>query len=161
MPLIIDRQPVAEDSWIRVSSAEGLEQSGDLLLDWALWQSHGEALKARGGRCGVVIDGEVELDDLAPHLADLDLVAVAFPSFADGRGFSQARLLRQRYGFKGQIRAVGDVTWDRLRFMARCGIDAYEIAAERYSDAMLRAFDEISVCYQGAEDDPRPLYRQR
>ncbi|HEY5717947.1 MAG TPA: DUF934 domain-containing protein [Motiliproteus sp.] len=160
MPLIIDRQPVAADNWIRVGSSEGLDQPGDLLLEWSVWLEQGAALKGRAGQLGVVIDGSVELDDLAPHLADLALVAVAFPSFTDGRGFSQARLLRQRYGYKGQLRAVGDVTWDRLRFMARCGFDAFEIAADRYSDDMLRAFDEISVRYQGAEDDPRPLYRQ-
>lgn len=160
MPLIIDRQPVAADSWIRVDSEEALNQAGDLLVDFALWQQHRDALKARGGKLGVVVDGDTDLDALVADLDQLALVAIAFPSFADGRGFSQARILRQHHGFKGEIRAVGDVTWDRLRFMARCGINAYDVPAERYSDAMLRAFDEITVCYQGAEDDPRPIYRQ-
>lgn len=159
MPLIIDRQPAA-DRWIRVENEEGLNQSGDLLVDFALWTEHADALKARDGGLGVVIDGDTELDQLVPDLDRLALVAVAFPSFADGRGFSQARILRQHYGYSGEIRAVGDVTWDRLRYMARCGINAYEVPAERYSDDMLSAFDEITVCYQGAEDDPRPIYRQ-
>ncbi|WP_210396071.1 DUF934 domain-containing protein [Motiliproteus sediminis] len=159
MPLIIDRQPAA-DTWVRVDSEEGLKQSGDLLVDFALWLEHADQLKARDGRLGVVIDGDSELDPLLSDLDRLALVAVAFPSFADGRGFSLARMLRQHHGFTGEIRAVGDVTWDRLRYMARCGINAYDVPAERYSDDMLSAFDEITVCYQGAEDDPRPIYRQ-
>lgn len=160
MPLIINQQRVDDDNWQRIESEEQLELTGDRIVDWSLWQAHKAALKARDGRLGVRIDGDVDLAELAADLPGLDLVAVNFPSFADGRGFSQARLLRGRYGFKGQVRAVGDVTWDRLRFMSRCGFDALEVAEERYSDEMLRAFDEISVRYQGAEDDSRPLYRQ-
>ena len=160
MPLIIDKKTAADDSWIRIESEEQLTLSGDRLVDWALFQAHADQFLSGAGKLGVRIDGDVELDDLAPYLNKLAMVAVTFPTFADGRGFSQARVLRQRYGFAGEVRAVGDVTWDRLRYMARCGINAFDVPADRYSDDMLRAFDEIAVCYQGAEDDPRPIYRQ-
>ncbi len=169
MPLITKQQRVGEDSWNYIAGEETaatsvdalIAEPGDLLVDWTLWLQHRQQLLQRGGRLGVKIDGDLDLAELAPDLDKLALVAVNFPSFADGRGFSQARLLRQSYGFKGELRAVGDVTWDRLRFMHRCGFDSFDIAEDRYSDAMFRAFSEISVSLQGAVDDPRPLYRQQ
>ncbi len=106
------------------------------------------------------ISGDNDLEELAPDLDKLALVAIDFPSFADGRGFSLARLLKQRYDFQGEIRAVGEVTWDRLRYMQRCGFDTFDIAEDRYDDDIFRAFGEIEVRLQGAVDDPRPIYRQ-
>ncbi|WP_207062796.1 DUF934 domain-containing protein [Motiliproteus sp. SC1-56] len=160
MPLIINQQRVNDDTWLRVSEEQPLPSAGDRLVPWALWCEHKATLKAAEGRLGVLIEPDQELEALAPDLPDLALVAINFPSFADGRGFSLARLLREKYGFTGQVRAVGAVSWDRLRFMARCGFDALEVPEERYSDDMLQAFDEISVRYQGAADDPRPLFRR-
>ncbi len=167
MPLIIDQQPATNDSWNYRASKEGgcadlstLAEDADLLVDWSCWQQCREQLLSRTGRVGVKINGAVEVQELVADLDKLALVAVDFPSFADGRGFSQARLLRDSYGFSGQLRAVGDVTWDRLRFMHRCGFNAYEVAEERYSEEMLAAFKEISVRLQGGCDDSRPAYRQ-
>jgi len=168
MPLIINKQRVSADSWTDVTGEEQLsleqfllEHSGEsLLLSWEQWQNNRQQLLADGRRLGVRIANDLELEELSQDLEKLSLIAVDFPMFGDGRAFSQARLLRQRYGFSGQIRATGDVTWDRLNFMQRCGIDAFEIADNRYSDEMLSAFDEITVHMQGAADDPRPIYRQ-
>lgn len=163
MPLLIDQQPVSDDRWISISDLEQLQAQAadtDLILDWALYAEQAQALAGRTGLLGVAIPNDLDLHQLTPLLSQLALVALDFPSFADGRAFSQAQLLR-RAGFSGQIRARGDVTWDRLRFMHRCGIDAMEIAAERYTPEMLRAFSEISVRNQGAADDPQPLYRQQ
>ncbi|MCW8886376.1 MAG: DUF934 domain-containing protein [Motiliproteus sp.] len=167
MPLIIDQQPVQQDSWTYLASEEGVApdlssvaDSSDLLVDWSCFQQCKEQLLGRSGGLGVRIDGFANLDELSCDLDQLSLVAIEFPSFADGRGFSQARLLRDSLGFAGQIRAVGDVTWDRLRFMHRCGFDAMEVSEDRYSEDMLKAFGEIEVRLQGAADDPRPIYRQ-
>ncbi|OMH33766.1 DUF934 domain-containing protein [Motiliproteus sp. MSK22-1] len=169
MPLIINQQRAELDSWTSLlgdESAGGEEVlsvdqlSGDLLVSWEQWQKNRPALLSHDGRVGVKIDNDFELGDLIEDLDKLSLIALEFPVFSDGRAFSQARLLRQRYGYQGEIRAVGDVTWDRLRFMHRCGINAYEIAEDRYSDEMLEAFQEITVQLQGAADDPRPIYRQ-
>lgn len=167
MPLIIDQQPVIQDSWHYLASEDGaspdlsnLASKSDVLVDWVCWQQCREQLLSHDGRVGVKINGAVEVEALAADLEKLALVAVDFPSFADGRGFSQARLLKDSYGFSGELRAVGDVTWDRLRFMHRCGFNAYEIAEDRYSEPMLKAFSEISVRLQGASDDSRPIYRQ-
>ena len=160
MPLLIDQKPVDNDHWVRVDEADQLTQNGALLVDWALFADNQAALLARDGDLGVAIPNDLDVAELQPLLEKLALIAVDFPSFADGRAFSQARLLR-RAGFSGQIRACGDVTWDRLRFMHRCGIDAMQIADERFDPAMTRAFSEISVRNQGAADDPNPIYRQQ
>mgnify|MGYP003630188207 CR=1 FL=1 len=163
MPLLINQQPVSDDRWISINDLEQLQAQtadADLILDWSLYQEQAGALAARNGKLGVAIGNDVDISELLPLLSQLALIAVDFPSFSDGRAFSQARLLR-RAGFRGQVRARGDVTWDRLRFMHRCGIDAMEIAEDRYSPEMLHAFSEISVRNQGAADDPQPSYRQQ
>ncbi|MGB5063692.1 MAG: DUF934 domain-containing protein, partial [Candidatus Competibacter sp.] len=81
------------------------------------------------------------------------------PKFSDGRAYSQARLLRERHGYRGEIRAVGDVLRDQLFFMARCGFDAFEPRADRSLEDALAAFGDFSASYQPAADQPLPLYR--
>ncbi len=164
MPLLINQQLVDQDSWQRADEAADFSSASvpapaDLLVSWEQWQGAREVLLARGGRLGIQIPNDLDLSELAADLPSLALVAIDFPSFGDGRAFSLARLLRQRYGFSGQVRATGDVTWDRLRFMQRCGFDAMEIAEERFSPEMAKAFTEISVNYQGAADGIAPLYQ--
>jgi len=159
MPLLIDRQIVNDDSWQLVEEAEALPQQGDLLLPLALYLEQREALAGHDGRIAVRINGD---DDLAPVLAAPDrfpMIAIEFPIFRDGRGFSLARILR-REGFKGELRAVGAPLRDQLGYMERCGINAFEFGDEVFKDAFLDAFGEISVRYQGSSDDPRPIYLQ-
>lgn len=98
---------------------------------------------------------------LAEHLSALDAIAVEFPKSTDGRGFSIARLVRERLGWRGELRAVGAVALDQLSFMARCGFDAFALRDGEDVDACLRAFREISLHYQGDVADPRPLFRRR
>lgn len=98
---------------------------------------------------------------LADHLVSLEAIAVDFPKPTDGRGFSTARLLRERLGWRGELRAVGAVAFDQLSFMARCGFDAFALREGEDPDACMRAFREMNVRYQGDVDDPRPLFRRR
>ncbi|MBR9884767.1 MAG: DUF934 domain-containing protein [Oceanospirillales bacterium] len=159
MPLLIDRQIVNENGWLLVEEAETLPQSGDLLLPLALYLECGETLKGHKGRIAVKVNGD---DDLTPVLESKDLfamIAIEFPAFRDGRGFSLARILR-RAGYKGELRAVGSPARDQLGYMERCGFNAFEFADEEFSDDFLKAFGEISVRYQGSSDDPRPVYLQ-
>lgn len=166
MPLINTDQIVSNDPWLLIRGenaadelAAQLSSDQPLLVEWALWLENKEALVARQADVSVVIDGTADWDVFSAESANFKLVAIDFPSFGDGRGFSQARLLR-RHGFSGEIRAVGDVTWDRLRYMKRCGFDTFSIAEDRYSETIYQSFDEINVCLQGSADDPRPIYRQ-
>ena len=87
-------------------------------------------------------------------------MAVDFPVFRDGRGYSTAFLLRQRLGFTRELRAIGDVLRDQVDFMRRCGFDAYAVRADKNIEDALNGFGEISVRYQGAIDEPRPLFRR-
>ena len=103
-------------------------------------------------------------DDVEPHLAvllPLPLLAIAFPRFTDGRGYSLGRLLRERHGYRGELRAVGNVLRDQLFYMHRCGFDAFELQPGKSVTEALEAFAELSVRYQAAVDEPRPLFRRR
>lgn len=98
---------------------------------------------------------------LKAHLSVLAAIAIDFPKPTDGRGFSIGVLLRQRVGWRGELRAVGAVAHDQLAFMARCGFDAFDLREGEDAAACLGAFDEIAVRYQGDVNDPRPLFKRR
>lgn len=158
MPLLINREPVENDSWTLVDE-DTLQQSGDIIVPLALYLENQDSLSNRDGSLAVQVSGDDNIDTVLENPNRFPLIAVFFPAVRDGRGFSIARLLK-RAGFTGQIRATGDVSHDRLDFMTRCGFDALEIPADRYSEEVHNAFSEFSVRYQGAEDDSRPVYRQ-
>jgi len=112
----------------------------------------------------VLEPGSENTDDLAA-LADrigaLRVIAVNFPKFGDGRGYSIARLLRERYGYKGELRAVGVVARDQLRHMAQCGFDSFLLRDGEDVQAALAAFDDFSEAYQASAAQPVPLFRRR
>jgi uncharacterized protein (DUF934 family) len=123
-----------------------------------VWLKHVEILRTLP-RIGVLLAGSDDPAQLATDLAHLHLIAIEFPKFTDGRGFSAARLLRERYGFKGEIRAVGAYLPDQIYYLRRCGFDAFEVPDERADDA-LGCWMPFSEPYQGAVDRP-PLYHRR
>lgn len=103
-------------------------------------------------------------DHFEIHIAQLqrlELIAVDFPSFKDGRGYSIATLLRSRYGWTGELRAIGDVLRDQLNYLRRCGFDAFAVRANKDIHDAIHSFSRYSVTYQGAVDDSFPLFRQR
>jgi uncharacterized protein (DUF934 family) len=113
-------------------------------------------------------DGEVlrvePTDDLAAvagRLAGAARVEVSFPKFGDGRGFSTARLLRERYGYKGELRAIGHVVRDHLYYMEQCGFDAFLLQEGEDPAEALTAFDDYSEAYQATARQPVPLFRRR
>lgn len=95
------------------------------------------------------------------HFAALPLIAVRFPSFTDGRGYSIARLLRERLGFRGELRAVGDIARDQLHYLARCGFDSFELREGEDVATAKAALAAFSDAYQAAVDQPVPLFRRR
>jgi uncharacterized protein (DUF934 family) len=98
---------------------------------------------------------------LAASLGALKVVAVNFPKFGDGRGYSIARLLRERYGYRGELRAVGQVARDNLYFMAQCGFDAFQLRESEDPQEALAAFNDFSETYQATAARPQPLFRRR
>jgi uncharacterized protein (DUF934 family) len=156
---IIRNRKIVEDGFIHVPDGTELPASGDLIVSLERYLELRSALQGR--KVGVRLRSDQEAKLVADLLPDLTLIAIEFPGFKDGRGYTTARLLRERYAYKGELRAVGDVLRDQLYFMERCGFDAFELKAGKDIDGALQAFQEFSVTYQGATDDPRPLFRRR
>lgn len=158
---IIDRDNViTEDAWQLV--ADDVEvPAGDVIVSVGRWQAESATLVAREGRLGVLLTGDTPVETIAGGLERFGLIALAFPKFSDGRCYSHARLLRQRHGYEGEIRAVGDVRRDQLFFMRRCGIDSFALCEDREMEDAVKAFEEFSVRYQAAADDAEPIYRYR
>ena len=135
--------------------------SGAAIVPLSLWKERRDELAARRVPIGVWLKPD---DDPAAIAADLDqfsMVAVHFPKFADGRGYSTAALLRTRYGYRGELRAFGDVGRDQLFYLARCGFDAFKLAPHRDPEDALASFTDFTIRYQGSVDDPVPLFRKR
>jgi len=160
MPLIKNKQLAANDSYTLVADDAELPAAGDVIVGLARFLANEAALRARASKLGVRIDPEDEVNEAAKVLGKVDLVALSFPKFGDGRAYSKARLFRERFGYTGELRAVGEVLADQLQYMSRCGIDAFALAEGKDVAAAIRALDDFSVTYQGATDDPRPLYRR-
>jgi len=167
MATLIKNANIATDSWLRLDwTADGglptVPAIGDVLIPLGLWQGLAdELLDRRTGRIGVWLDSHEDPAALADSLGRIALIAVRFPQFTDGRGYSIARLLRERHGWQGELRAFGDVQRDQLHYLARCGFDAFELNDGIEAEAALSAFRDFSDSYQAAADQPLPLYRRR
>jgi len=98
---------------------------------------------------------------LADRIGNLTVIAISFPKFGDGRGYSIARLLRERYGYKGELRAVGEVARDHLHAMTQCGFDTFELRAGEDPQEALKAFGDFGEAYQASAAQPIPLFRRR
>jgi uncharacterized protein (DUF934 family) len=160
---IIKDQVIVEDSWERLLEIEpdvGLP-AGDVIIPFAYWLKHKDTLTNRKGKLGVCISGDDDTHEVAKDIEHFDLIALDFPVFADGRSYSHARLLRDRYSFKGELRAVGDVLRDQLFYMLRCGINSFQLRQDKDLEDALKAFSEISVKYQTAADGAEPIYKYR
>ncbi|MDB4972590.1 MAG: Oxidoreductase in sulfite reduction [Myxococcaceae bacterium] len=160
MALIKDKHLVSDDPWISVADDQPIPDSGDVIVGYARFDREDKDLTLRNGRLGLRIDPEDDLLQVVTHLPKVGVLAINFPKFGDGRGYTKARLLRERYGYKGELRAVGEVLGDQLFFMLRCGFNAFELAPGKNVELALKCFDDFSVTYQAATDDPRPLYRR-
>lgn len=160
MRRVIRNRAIMEDAWVHVADDEALP-AGDVIVSLERWQAEREALAAHAGRVGVRIHGATDLTELAPAVHELPVVALEFPAFKDGRCLSHARVLRERYGYTGELRAVGDVLRDQLAFMERVGIDTFEIREDRSPEDALRAFREFSSFYQVNPRGRTPLEIRR
>ena len=166
MAIIIKDKQVAADPWQRLElgsdgSLPAVPASGDIIVPLALWQERRDELLARPGRLGVWLNSNEEPAAIAEDLRLFGVVAVNFPKFIDGRGFSIGRLLRERYGWKGELRAVGDVFRDQLFFLSSCGFNAFALRAGEDPQEALAAFRDFSETYQGSVKQPLPLFRRR
>jgi len=160
MPLVEHGQIVA-DPWTAVADDAPLPAEGPVIVSLVRWQAERDALTAAGRRVGVRLAAAERVEAIADDLARLALVALEFPAFRDGRAYSKARILRERHGFTGQIRAVGNVLRDQFLFMHRCGFDALEVTDAAEAEAWQAELTRFSVFFQPAADDGVPAPQQR
>lgn len=160
MPLIKNGH-LADDPWAALADDAVLPPTGPVIVSLPRFRSERDALLARGAPLGVRLKSSELAAEIGADAPRLDLAAIEFPVFRDGRGYSTARLLRERWGFAGELRAVGNVLRDQLLFMDRCGFDAFEVENEDAVAAWEKALAEFSVFYQPATDARVPARLQR
>jgi uncharacterized protein (DUF934 family) len=154
------RMVLANDPFTHVDDDEALPP-GDVIISLARFQAEGDRLLSQGRAVGVRLEAAEAAEALAYDLPRLALVALAFPKFRDGRHYSNARVLRERYGFKGEVRAVGDVLREQALFMLRCGMDAFEPADGSTPEQWEHATRRFRHVYQRAADGREPAFAER
>lgn len=147
MPLIKNGTH-AEDTWTRIEGEAPIPDDGDIIIDAVRLKDDPMILRPRQGRLGVLLMNTVNAQELAPHLAKLSLIALEFPSFNDGRAFSQARVIRHELGFTGEIRATGKPMADQASHLVRCGFDAIETTSRQPIEIWQRAMVAVRNVYQ-------------
>lgn len=154
---------VSADPWT-LALTEDSASDGPRILSLEAWLQRQPEAVLRGlepSADGVCLQPDDEAEQLQPYLAVLPLIAVLFPSFRDGRGYSQAYLLRTRIGWTGELRAVGDVLRDQLSHMRQCGFDAFAVREDKSVEDALKGLNGMSVLYGRSAIEPRPLFRRR
>ena len=162
MPRLIRDRAIVEDRFTLLraaSSPAGVPEGVPVIVPKALWLERRAALIARGD-VGVWLAPTDHPGSLAEDIARLQVIAIDFPQFSDGRGYSSARLLRERYRYSGELRAIGDVQRDQLYYLAQCGFDAFQIPDSIDVDGALAGFDDFSDGYQ-ATTSHLPWFRRR
>lgn len=152
MPVLVKDQQIVADSWQLLETIPDYVPTNAIVPIEQLANTNANA---------AWVEGDVEIDDIGKKLAKLDLVAVHFPMFADGRGLSLGTLLRNRYGFEGELRAIGEVQPDLTPFMRRCGFDAFVLESEHAAKTAIQCMTSMSDFYQGSVIQPEPAYRRK
>ena len=168
---IIKERRLQDDAWKVVTLADGQSAEdarlpyGPLLVPLAVWKASKQCLIAReyehGTPLGIWLAPEDDVAEIAQDIDDFTVIAVHFPKFADGRGYSTARLLRERYGYDGELRAFGDIGRDQIFFLNRVGFDAFVIGEGKNAEEALAGFNDFPEGYQGDAVQPLPLFRRR
>ncbi len=139
---------------------DNLPEGNNVLVPLKYWNAHRSDIQAGEQRTGVVLQPDETPDQISGDLADIPVIAINFPGFADGRGFSIARLLRERHGFAGELRAIGAPIRDQLTYLSRVGFNAFQLA-EHYDPAeALASLHDFRDNYQASADQPVPLFRR-
>jgi uncharacterized protein (DUF934 family) len=165
--LILDGKVVANEWRLLPLTDEDTQISasalapGKVILPYSVWQPLRGALQARNNEIGVWLDSDETAGQIGEHAKELPLIAIHFPAFTDGRGFTSARQLRERYGFQGELRAVGAFMRDQLTYLRRCGVNAFAYEGEQPLAGLLESLNDFSESYQAAVDQPLPIFRRR
>ncbi len=162
---IIKNNAVVNDDWnvLRLGAGETPETvtvpSGKALVPLKVWLAQRDVLQKRAD-IGVWFASDERVETLQDELAKFPVIAVDFPKFGDGRGYTIAYRLRKRAGYRGELRAIGDVLRDQLFYMRRAGFDAYAVRADKDIHEALQSLLDFSITYQASADEAQPLFRR-
>ena len=146
MKIIKDKQ-IVEDSWVHLADETTLS-SGNITVSLTRWKQEQTTLSNYNGDIGIRLTPDDTLDDISTDLNNIPLIALEFPAFTDGRSFSHARLLRERYQFTGEIRAIGNYMLDQVFYLMRVGVNAFELTNTKELNVALNSMSDFSVRYQ-------------
>lgn len=166
MPKLIKDGLIVDNTWALIAKAEGDAAAvevpaGQVLIPVAVWLAQKDQLQNRTD-IGIWFDSDEAADLIGEDANRFAVIGVNFPLFMDGRSFSTARLLRERYGFKGELRAVGNFIRDQLCYLRRCGVNAFAFAnPEANLEEAVKSLTDLQEYYQASVDQPLPLFRRR
>lgn len=158
MSIIINRK-LQTNQWSHLPDDAPLT-AGDVTVSLSRRLGGADDFDGHDGRIGIRLQPGDNVEDVAPFVDGLALIAIEFDKFTEGRGYSQAYLLRERYGFEGELRAIG-ARRDHVMYMERCGINAFEPASPDTAEDLMQGFDEIDVRYQPSHDRVPLIFRRR
>ncbi len=168
MPVLVKDLEIVDDPWTLIDSADRIDATLDegSIVPFDYWASEKRTTTEAGIRAlrppktGFWVDGDAEVERIRDHLAGASLVAVKFPAFSDGRGLSLGVLLRSRCGFKGELRAFGDVLPDLAQYLHRSGFDAFVVEGRRAAETAIASIQSITDHYQASVLKPQPAFRR-
>ena len=158
--LLKDAQ-IIDNHWTRLDHNTHALPAGDIVVHYATWQQRHAELNDHQGAVGVWFDGNEEIESFVDTIINVPLIAINFPKFVDGRGFSVARLLRERYGYTGELRAIGHFIRDQLFLLQRCGFNAFQFDHDIDLEQAAKSLTDFTDSYQVAVDQPQPLFKRR
>ena len=160
MPNLIKNTQISVDAWEVVAQDAVATNDNQIFLPLSQIDDV-KALIASGKEAGVWLDSDTDYEQLTSVAKDVSVIAINFPKFADGRGYSLARILRDQCKYTGEIRAIGDVLLDQVFYMSRVGFDAYSLRDDKDAQKVQAMLETFSDSYQISVDQPTPLFRRR
>jgi uncharacterized protein (DUF934 family) len=165
MPNIIKHREIVSDDWTVLRLEEGQTAEtvtvpeGKVIVPLAVWHAQAAALSARAHKA-IWLSPDEMAEDIQTDAAQFDIIAIDFPQFMDGRGYSTAYNVRARLKYTGELRAIGDVLRDQLFYLKRVGFDAFAVRADKDIHDALKGLTDFSEKYQTSWDEQNPLYRR-
>ena len=162
MHQLLKEGQVIEDIWtLAEDNLESLPSTGNVLLSTSQWQQFAGELDQQQVPVGVWLEGNEEIPEFIESLLKLPVIAIKFPKFVDGRGYSLARLLRERYHYSGELRAIGDIIRDQLYLLKHSGFNAFQLSQDIDLEQAAASLTDFSENYQTTNAQPIPLFRRR
>jgi len=160
---VIKDNQVIEDDWVLLDepAASDLNSGNNIIVPFSWWLENRDVLLQHEAQLGVSLDGAVLIEDVARDLDHFRIIALKFPAFADGRCYTHARLLRDRYQYTGELRAVGDILRDQLFYLKRCGMNSFQVREDKDIKDAMKGLSDFSITYQTAADGATPVYKNR